>query len=718
MILKEKEERKMERKEDGDKEERIMSLLSSGEGIPLYPDQMMKELKVPESEEGVFLDRLDDMAQRGLLIQTKKKKYALPELLGYLTGRLQGNAKGFGFLIPDSAGEEDIYLSAENLHGAMHHDRIMVRLLKNDGKSREGEVVRVLERANQTVVGTFEKDRRFGFVVPDDKRIGQDIFIAKDDINGARDNYKVVAEILKWPDKRRNAAGRIKEVLGHKDDVGTDILSIIRQYELPEDFPDKVIREAQQIPQTVPEEEIRRRKDLRNMRMVTIDGPDAKDLDDAVSVEPLDNGNFLLGVHIADVSYYVRKNSELDREAYARGTSVYLVDRVIPMLPRELSNGICSLNPKEDRLALSVLMEIDHRGKVVDHRIEESVIRSSERMVYEDVTKILEENDPELMERYRPLVNDFRNMEILSRILRKKRMRRGSIDFDLDEAKIILNKKGKPVDVRPYERSISNRIIEEFMLVCNETVAEYMTGNEVPFLYRIHEDPTAEKLEEFNELIHNFGYHLKGTGEKIHPKSLQNLLEKVHGTREEGIISAVMLRSLQKARYSSENAGHFGLAAKYYCHYTSPIRRYPDLVVHRIIKDFIHKRMDKKHRGMLAGSLPEAADHCSEREKVADEAEWATEDLKKAEFMADKIGEEYDGIISGVTNYGIYVALDNTVEGLIRMVDLDDDYYVYDEKHYCLIGEHRRKTYYLGDTIRIRVSNVDLAARNVDFVPA
>ena len=718
MILKEREERKMQRKEDGDTEERIMSLLSSGDGIPLYPDQMMKELKVPESEEDIFLGRLDDMAQRGLLIQTKKKKYALPELLGYLTGRLQGNAKGFGFLIPDSTEEEDVYLSAENLHGAMHRDRIMVRLLKNDGKSREGEVVRVLEHANQTVVGTFEKDRRFGFVVPDDKRIGGDIFIAKDDINGAKDQYKVVAEILKWPDKRRNAAGRIKEVLGHKDDVGTDILSIIRQYELPEEFPEKVVREAQQIPQAIPEEEIRRRKDLRNMRTVTIDGPDAKDLDDAVSVELLDNGNFLLGVHIADVSYYVRRNSELDREAYTRGTSVYLVDRVIPMLPRELSNGICSLNPKEDRLTLSVLMEIDHRGKVVDHRIEESVIRSSERMVYEDVTKILEQNDPELMERYHPLINDFRNMETLSRILRKKRIRRGSIDFDLDETKVILNEKGKPIDVRPYERSISNRIIEEFMLVCNETVAEYMTWNEVPFLYRIHEDPTAEKLEEFNELIHNFGYHLKGTGEKIHPKSLQNLLEKVHGTREEGIISAVMLRSLQKARYSSENAGHFGLAAKYYCHYTSPIRRYPDLVVHRIIKDYIHKRMDKKHRGMLAGSLPEAADHCSEREKVADEAEWATEDLKKAEFMADKIGEEYDGIISGVTNYGIYVALDNTVEGLIRMVDLDDDYYVYDEKHYCLIGEHRRKTYYLGDTIRIRVSHVDLAARNVDFVPA
>ena len=481
---------------------------------------------------------------------------------------------------------------------------------------------------------------------------------------------------------------------------------------------EEAVRAAQKTPQTVPEEEIRRRRDLRNIRMVTIDGADAKDLDDAVSIERLNNGNFLLGVHIADVSYYVKENSEMDREAYARGTSVYLVDRVIPMLPRELSNGICSLNPKEDRLAFSVSMEIDRKGTVVNHRIEESVIRTSERMVYEDVTKILEENDPELVERYSDLVEDFRDMETLSRILREKRMRRGSIDFDLDEAKIILDIQGKPIEVKPYERGVSNKIIEEFMLVCNETVAEYMTWNEVPFLYRIHEDPTVEKLLEFNEFIHNFGYHLKGVGGEIHPKSLQNLLEKIRGTREEDIISTVMLRSLQKARYSSENAGHFGLAAKYYCHYTSPIRRYPDLIVHRILKDFIHDRMDKKHMEKLAGRLPEMANHCSEREKVADEAERETDDLKKAEFMMDKIDREYDGIISGVTNYGIYVALENTVEGLVRMTALDDDYYVYHEKHYCLIGERTRKVYRLGDTIRIKVAQVDLAARNIDFVLA
>jgi ribonuclease R len=489
----------------GEIEQKIIDLLASKDVIPLYAEQLMEEFEIPESEENNFRDQLDEMVQKGKLVQTKKKKYALPEELGFITGRLQGNAKGFGFLIPDNSEEEDAFISAENLHGAMHKDRIMIRLMKSSGRSREGEVIKVLERANTTVVGTFEKDKYFGFIVPDDKRINQDIFIPQDEINGAQNGFKVVAEIIKWPEKRRNPEGRVIEVLGHKNDVGTDILSIIRQFDLPEEFPEEVVRMAKNVPQTVQEEEIKRRRDLRDMRMVTIDGADAKDLDDAVSIEKLGNGNFQLGVHIADVSYYVKENNDMDQEAYARGTSVYLVDRVIPMLPRELSNGICSLNPKEDRLAFSVFMEIDNQGNVVNHQIEESIIRTSERMVYEDVTRILEENDPELTERYDYLVEDFRNMEVLSKILRNKRMRRGSIDFDLDETKIVLDIKGKPVDVKPYERGISNKIIEEFMLICNETVAEYMTWNEVPFLYRIHEEPTVEKLLDFNEFIHNFG---------------------------------------------------------------------------------------------------------------------------------------------------------------------------------------------------------------------
>lgn len=702
-------------------EEKVKELLSGKDITPLYEEQIMDALEILETDSISFKDQLEVMVQRGQLVLTKKKKYALPEEFGYLPGRLQGNSKGFGFLIPDDKEHEDVFISSENLHGAMHNDRIMVKVLKSEGRglrSREGEVIRVLERANKTIVGTFEKDKYFGFVVPDDKRITQDIFIPKDEALDAQTGFKVVAEVVQWPEMRRNPEGKIIEVLGHKDDVGTDIVSIIRQFNLPENFTEEVTLAAAKVPTEIPDEEIKRRRDLRDIKTFTIDGADAKDLDDAVSIEKLSNGNYLLGVHIADVSYYVKENSVIDQEAVARATSVYLVDRVIPMLPRELSNGICSLNPHEDRLAFSVFMEIDINGNVVNHEIEESVIRTTERLIYEDVTKILEGNDPELMVRYSNLVEEFRNMEILSIILQNRRMRRGSINFDLDEAKIILDIKGKPIDVKPYERGVSNKIIEEFMLVCNEMVAEYMTSNEVPFLYRVHEEPSVEKLLDFSEFIHNFGYHLKGVEGAIHPKALQGLLEKIKGTKEEDIINVVMLRSLQKAKYSSENLGHFGLAAKYYSHFTSPIRRYPDLIIHRIIKDFIQGKITEERKEQLRNALPALADHCSQREKLADEAERETDDLKKAEFMLDKIGMEFDGIISGVTNYGIYVQLESTVEGLVRVVALDDDYYVYNEKHYCMIGERTRKVYRLGDTLRIRVSQVDISSRNVDFVLA
>lgn len=698
-------------------QQKITDLLSHKDVIPLFAEQIIDVLEMSEDEENSLQEILNQMVRTGKLVQTKKKKYALPEDLGFLTGRLQGNARGFGFFISDKD-EDDVFISAENLNGAMHNDRIMIRLLGSKGPSREGEVVRILERANKIVVGTFEKEKSFGFVVPDDKRIYQDIFIPRDEIKDVKNGYKVVVEMVSWPQKRRNPEGRIVEVLGHKDDVGTDILSIIRQYDLPEEFPEEVEQAARSIPQTIAEEEIKRRKDLRHLRIITMDGADAKDLDDAISITRKENDNFLLGVHIADVSHYVKENGIIDKEAYTRGTSVYLVDRVIPMLPKEISNGICSLNPNEDRLAFSVCMEIDKAGKVVSHEILESVIRSSQRMIYEDVTKILEEDDPELTERYSSYIEDLRNMETLAGILREKRMRRGSLDFDLDETNIILDLKGKPIDVKPYERGISNRIIEEFMLVCNETVAEFMSWNEMPFVYRIHEKPAVEKLLEFNEFIHNFGYHLKGIGGEIHPKSLQNLLEKIKGSREESIISTVMLRSLQKARYSNENSGHFGLAAKYYTHFTAPIRRYPDLVIHRIIKDFLNGAMSKGRIKYLEKVLPGLSEHCSQREKLADEVERETDNLKKAEYMLDKIGMEFEGIISGVTYFGIFVALANTVEGLVRMTALDDDYYVYNEKHYCLIGERTRKVYRLGDTIRVKVASVDIPSRNIDFILA
>lgn len=700
----------------------IIKILGDKNCLPLYSDQLMEILELSDDDQWELLhSTLDEMVARGELIVTRKKKYALPKEFGFLVGKLQGNAKGFGFLIPDDSEEEDVFIAAEDMNGAMHDDRIMVRLFKHHGKgfrSREGEVYKVLERANQKVVGTLELDNHFGFVIPDDSRISRDIFVPKAEIHGAKTGYKVVVEIVKWPQQRRNPEGRISEVLGHKDDVGTDILSIIRQFDLPEDFTPEVLKAARQVPDKVSEEEIERRVDLRDLRMFTIDGADAKDLDDAVSLDILKNGNFRLGVHIADVTHYVKENSPLDKEALARGTSIYLVDRVIPMLPKELSNGICSLNPHEDRLALSVFMEIDQKGTVVDHIIQETVIRSKERMVYEDITKILEQNDPEMIERYSHLVEDFRNMERLCNILHKRRMKRGSIDFDLDESKITLDVKGKPIDVRPYHRGIANRIIEEFMLICNETVAEYMYWNEIPFLYRIHEEPDVEKLLDFNEFIHNFGYHLKGIGGEIHPKSLQTLLSKIRGSREESIISTVMLRSLQKAKYSSDNLGHFGLAAEYYCHFTSPIRRYPDLKIHRIIKEFLNNKMDKKRISALEKEVPFMGIHCSERERLADEAERETENLKKAEYMLDKIGMEYDGIISGVTGFGLYVELGNTVEGLVRMNTMEDDYYIFNDKHYCLIGERTRKVYRLGDSVRIKVINADVATRKIDFVLA
>ncbi len=699
--------------------ERIKKVLKEN-SLPLLLESLIDKMDISDDEIITLQQTLNEMVETGELIHTKKKKYALPEDLGFIVGRLQAHSKGFGFLIPDNPEEEDVFIAAEDIHGAMHNDRIMVRLQypSTDTRSREGEVCKILERANKRVVGTFEKGNYFGFVVPDDKKIIHDIFIPRDEINGADTDYKVVAEITRWPDKRRNPEGRVVEVLGHKNEVGTDILSIIRQYDLPEEFPEEVVREAKQIPQEISQDEIKRRKDYRDLKIVTIDGADAKDLDDAISLEKLDNGHYLLGVHIADVTYYVRENSNLDKEALERGTSVYLVDRVIPMLPRELSNGICSLNPNEDRLAVSVMMEIDSKGNVVQFKVDESVIRSQERLVYEDVTKILEDNAPELVSRYKDLVDTMRDMEKLSKILRKRRMARGSIDFDLDETKIILDDKGKPIDVRPYERGVSNKIIEEFMLVCNETIAEYIAWSEIPFIYRVHEEPTIEKLLDFNEFIHNFGYHLKGIGGEVHPKALQDLLEKIRGKREEGIISAVMLRSLQKARYSEENFGHFGLAANYYTHFTSPIRRYPDLMIHRIIKEFINNKIDEERAEQLAARLPQLTDHCSQRERIADDAERETDDLKMAEFMLDKIGEEFEGIISGVANHGIYVKLENTIEGMIRISALDDDYYVYNEKHYCLIGERTRKIYRLGDVVQIKVVNVDLAARNIDFILA
>ena len=543
-----------------------------------------------------------------------------------------------------------------------------------------------------------------------------DIYIPKSELNGASDGYKVVAKITRWPEPRRNPEGKIIEVLGHKDDVGTDIISIIKKHKLPEEFPKKVEEAAAAISEEIPNEEIARRRDLRGERIVTIDGADAKDLDDAVSVQKLDNGNYLLGVHIADVTHYVKEMGALDKEALKRATSVYLVDRVIPMLPKKLSNGVCSLNPKVNRLTLSANMEINKNGVVVNHEIYESIIKTSERMTYTDVSDILENNDETLMKKYDYLVDDFKLMEELAMLLRKKRKDRGSIDFDFDESKIILDENGKPIEIKKAERRIANNIIEEFMLACNETVAEHFHLAQIPFVYRIHEDPDLEKIEAFNKFIHNFGYHLKGITQEVHPSALQDLIMKVEGRKEEKIINTLMLRALKKAKYSPDNSGHFGLAAENYCHFTSPIRRYPDLQIHRIIKETLQGKITGKRLKKLKEIVAKASEISSERERLAMEAERETDDLKKAEYMTYHVGEEFDGIISSVISFGMFVELDNTIEGLVRVSSLVDDYYIFDAENYLFRGERTKKTYRIGDSVRIKVIKADISQKQIDFM--
>lgn len=684
---------------------------------PMDIQELARVFGIQKGEMKDFKDILKTMEKEGSVIKTRTNLYGLPEKMGLIPGRLQGHSKGFGFVIPDD-GSADLFITSSNMNGAMHGDKVIAKVIKdeNRGKKREGEILRVTERANKSLVGVYEASKNFGFVIPEDKRIYQDIFIPIECSKGATHGDVVIVEIKEWPEKRRNPEGEIKEILGKKGERGIDILTIIKKHKLPEEFPPKVQSYAVNVPQEIPEEEYKDkgREDLRNIKMVTIDGEDAKDLDDAVSIEKLPNGNYYLGVHIADVSHYVREKNPLDKEALKRGTSVYLIDRVIPMLPRELSNGICSLNPKVDRLAMTCFMEINNQGKVVDYRITKSIIKTKERMTYTAVTKILRDKDPELIERYKDLHEDFKIMEELCEILYEKRRRRGAIDFDFEECKIILNDNGKPIDIKPYERAIANRIIEEFMLVCNETIAEHMFWTKLPFVYRIHEDPDEEKLQRFRNFAYNLGYFIKASND-VHPKALQQIIDEVRGKKEETVVNTLLLRSLKQARYSPESVGHFGLAAKYYCHFTSPIRRYPDLIIHRIIKESLEGLIDDKRVQQLEKAVDYAAVQSSDMERIAVEAEREVDDLKKAEYMSERIGEEYEGIISSVTNFGLFVELQNTVEGLIHISTLDDDYYVYDEEHLCLIGERTKKQYRLGDEVKIRVSKVDLDSYEINF---
>ncbi len=649
-------------------------------------------------------------------------------------GFFRGNEKGFGFVKIENQ-ETEIYVSKENTKDAIDGDEVLVKLLEvnNADKHQEGKILKVLNHNKDTFVGVFQKSRNFGFVVPDDKKMNTDIFISKKNCGKAKNNQKVVVQITKFPKGNKSAEGKIIEILGYQDQAGVDMLSLVKEYDLPYEFPEPVIEEAELISQEIAKKDIPNRLDLREKEIFTIDGEDAKDLDDAVAVEKLKNGNYLLNVSIADVSYYVKENSALDREAIIRGTSIYMLDRVIPMLPKQLSNGICSLNQKQDRFAITVLMEINKEGKVVSSDVKKSIINVTRRMSYKEVQAILNEinnkNDKKeqelysakekkkLLEECYPYFSHFKRMEELANILKQKRNTEGSLNLDIPESKIILDKNGVAVDVKKYELYFSNEIIEQFMLTANETIAEKFYWLEAPFIYRVHEVPDMEKIDELNKFLWNLGYKIKGSKDNIHPKAFAQVLEEVQGKPEERVVSNLILRTLKIARYESENKGHFGIASKYYCHFTSPIRRYPDLFIHRIISKYLEKNyqlneqeLEKYHEQAVRYS-----ESSSDREKVAQKVEREAEDIKKAEFMQDKIDKEYDGIISSITSFGIFVELENTVEGLIRFENLGDEYFIYDENRKTLQGEKTKKMYKIGDSIRIKVIFADKVTRRIDF---
>ncbi|MBP3625738.1 MAG: ribonuclease R [Peptococcaceae bacterium] len=687
---------------------------------PLSEEELAEVFAVDTVEALVQLKGLlKELESDGTLVLSRKNRYGRPAQFNLLIGKISRHPKGFGFLMQEDADVDDIFIPASELKGAMNGDRVIVRIKREaTAKSRaEGEVIRILQRNVQQIVGTFESSRHFGFVVPDDKRFGSDIFIPKEQFNGAKTNMKVLVEITQWPEKNRSAEGRIVQVIGKKDAPGVDILSIIMGHDLPQGFPADVLMYAEALPETIAVSEIEKRRDLRDMLMITIDGEDAKDLDDAVSVQKLENGNYLLGVHIADVGHYVKEDSVLDKEALERATSVYLVDRVIPMLPQKLSNGICSLNAGEDRLAMTCMMEINSQGVVVSHDIFESVIHVNYRMTYQNVTKILLNQDELLCGKYHEILSMLQEMAQLQMILEKKRKLRGAIEFYAPESKVILDRKGHPIRIEWREQGVADKIIEEFMLCANETVAEHFFWMEVPFLYRVHGEPKMEDVLDVNKFLQAFGYNIKGLSNHVHAKAYQNVVEQVAGKPEEMLINTVMLRSMQHARYDVEALGHFGLAAQYYSHFTSPIRRYPDLAIHRMIKELLHNgdRLDEKRVTILKGKMKRYAEQASVREKIAEEAERESVELKKIEYMKPYVGDVFQAKISGVTNFGIFVQLDNSVEGLAHISTLIDDFYQFQPESYSLLGEHTRKVYRLGQDIKVRLTRVSVEDRQIDF---
>ncbi|WP_045094223.1 ribonuclease R [Enterocloster citroniae] len=730
----------------------LTELMDDKAYVPMKAKELAILLNIPKSQRDELTEVLDALVAEGKIGVSKKGKYGKPETFS-INGIFFGHPKGFGFVTVDGM-EQDIFIPEDRTGAAMHGDRVQIVVeseavrsghsksgMGASGRRAEGTVIKVLEHANREVVGYYQKNKSFGFVIPDNQKLAKDVFIPQGCDMGAVTGHKVVAKIKDYGDEKHKPEGCITEILGHVNDPGTDILSIVRAYGLPEEFPQAVMDEIQDIEDSleVPgnqeqvlgeygindlkthEEwtgELAGRLDLRGLQTVTIDGEDAKDLDDAVTICKTGKGTYILGVHIADVSHYVKEGSPLDKEALKRSTSVYLVDRVIPMLPHKLSNGICSLNAGTDRLALSCIMEVDAQGTVTDHKVAETVIHVDRRMTYTAVNAIVTDRDEAVMAEYEGFVPMFDCMKELSLILREERRKRGAIDFDFPESKILLDPKGKPLEIKPYVRNAATKIIEDFMLLANETVAEDHYWQSIPFLYRSHDNPDPEKMKQLGTFINNFGYFIKMQHGEIHPKELQKLLDKIEGTPEEALLSRLTLRSMKQAKYTTLCSGHFGLATRYYTHFTSPIRRYPDLQIHRIIKENLKGGLGDKRTGHYERILPEVAVQTSALERRADEAERETDKLKKCEYMSQFIGQEFDGVISGVTSWGLYVELPNTVEGLVRMSDLSDDYYIFDEQHYELTGEMTKKTYKLGQPVRVTVSGTDRLLRTVDFVLA
>ena len=695
----------------------IMDLVAADFYVPMKEKELAIMLQVSKEDRGELNRILNELLAEGKLSLTKKGKFVKAKHTDKeFIGTFISHPKGFGFVEVDGR-EEDLYVPENYVNGAFHKDTVKVALLSGkNGRRQEAQVVEIIARGMKQIVGIFDKsNKNFGFVIPDNTKISEDVFVPSERSKGAVSGHKVVCEITDYGKNNRKPEGKITEILGHVNDPGVDIMSIVKGYELPVEFSEKIMRQVENVSNEVSEADTAGRRDLRDVQMVTIDGEDAKDLDDAVSLAK-EGEQYLLGVHIADVTNYVQENSALDWEARERGTSVYLVDRVIPMLPHKLSNGICSLNAGENRLALSCLMTIDKKGEVVSHEIVESVIKVDRRMSYTSVRKILEDKDETEIKMYEELVPMFELMKELAGILRDKRKKRGSIDFDFPESKIILDKQGHPVEIKPYERNVATKIIEDFMLIANETVAEHFHWMELPFVYRTHDNPDPEKISKLGTFIRNFGYSIKSRQEEIHPKELQKLLAKIEDTPEEALISRLTLRSMKQAKYTIDCTGHFGLACQYYCHFTSPIRRYPDLQIHRIIKEQIRGRLNEKRIDHYNEILPEVAKHSSEMERRADEAERETDKLKKVEFMENHVGEIFEGVISSITAWGVYVELPNTIEGMIHVSMLPGDYFYYDEETYEMVGQATDIRYKLGQTLKVRVNATDKILRTIDFV--